>query len=493
MIALTTLPRLLWRPATLYNAAVLAILAILGGWAVYVLRGGAMELANASTEQVLLSAELKLALGAWLLPNVAGGIVAWALYEFLLCSHASVLPGLRRRLLPGLLLSAALAALATAAWSDAQPGAQLPPAFCALGFFSFASAVHGLDPLLRARKLPFRLLALSHVGVLFLLPELVRAFEAQPLALGPAALALGSLLLALPLRRSAIRERVLDPHCAVDAAYREPDARHEYAQGNTLHARARAPWAPASALASTRDWVRASLHETHGWVRGGWLGACLGTSALYSLVLFTIALLLEKAAQPDWPTALGAGYASAFLGGTPSAAAVPAWIGMWIVATPLLLGRAQHVPLARAQRGEVVARVALAHVLGLVAGFAASAAVLGALLFVCGVPLEAPRGLPHSLRVLLCIAIAAPLPQWLRLRFLDGRSSAPGPVLTGGLAAASVVPLMLPGLLLGQVGGPELARTPAWVQLALAGVLFVAAQAVWRRVLVAHFRTRDLV
>ena len=52
---------------------------------------------------------------------------------------------------------------------------------------------------------------------------------------------------------------------------------------------------------------------------------------------------------------------------------------------------------------------------------------------------------------------------------------------------------MLPGLLLGQVGGPELARTPAWVQLALAGVLFVAAQAVWRRVLVAHFRTRDLV
>lgn len=500
MSGLLSVLRLLARPVTLWNVAVIAVLAGILGRVAFVARGGQDASAELAPEVLAHSRDLVVMLGSVLVPGAVGACLGWSVFELLLCPFAPLLPRVARRLVTGLTLAGLLTAAGTAWWCEQRPGPQVPLLFCAQAFLWFALAFFWSDPsFVRLGAARWILQAIAWLPI-FAAPEIVAAFEEAPWILGPLAPLAGIVLLCIPFRRSALRVRVLDPECAQALSYRSDDIRRDSAQYGSERAAARVAWRPLRRLAGSRDWAQAALYEGFGWVRGGWLGAVAGNALFWSGALAAIALFVGFGKNRSWSEALA--YLHGVLHGPspggpdhPLALApslLPVWVAMFFIANPLGLFAGPFYPLSRERRAEATWRAELALILALVLSFAVVLGVAGEIAHRAGHLPARDRGLPEFLRALVPAAVLAPLPQWARLRFVEGRTRRTGAVLAATLMGVTGVALIAPTLACSVAWRDELDELPVAVQIALFALLFAAAQALWREVLRRHFRTRDL-
>jgi len=106
------------------------------------------------------------------------------------------------------------------------------------------------------------------------IPEIVAVARAAPLAALPIGMVLSALLVALPFTTARRRARAGRRGSHLDPGYRELDLRT--GQWGRVSTAARARSAPPNAKRrSDIHWALATLHETQGFLRGGWIqGAC---------------------------------------------------------------------------------------------------------------------------------------------------------------------------------------------------------------------------
>ncbi len=508
MSGLLSVLRLLLRPLTLWNlGVVVSICGLLIARGVYAARGGLTTFVGASAAEIEHSVRLSTGLVTVLVPAGLGGVVAWAVFEFLLMPLAPLLPRARRRFATGLLASGLVIAGATTWWCVEQTGEQRPLVHFGYALLGFGFGVWASDPLFRLRPfLSWGSLALLIAAAAYA-PELLLAGERSPVLVPLPALLLGTALVLLPLRKSSLRARVLDPRCAADLAYATDELRRRYGQLLSPNATARVRWSGAK-LATDRDWLRAARYESSGSHVGGWWGGTLAGACFWSVVLAAVAMYVGPLAQQGHapspllglhatlfgPDALGREERRVLGRVLPLCGLVmPCWMVLYHLANPLDFFAAPLVPLGRERRARLVWRASLHQNLGMIA---ALALVLGVTAEVVRrlVGWSVPRGagLPEFLSVLLLMAVLNPIAQWVRIRYVEAR-------LGARLGLPVVVPLALAGLL---VYVPALAwslplrevreELPAWAELAILLALFALAQRLWRRLLTRHYRTSDL-
>lgn len=486
------LPRLLWRPLTLWNAVVVAGLATVTGLVTTVLRNGRVTASSATAEELQRAAAMRLSLDVVLPAMGLGLVVGWALYEWLLSPLAVRLPHVRRRLLRDLVVAALLVAVLAAVVADAHPGAQSPPPFLAAGFLWFAVGVVWSDPLYQAAPGLVRwgglLLTFVLIGTA---PESTGWMVVHPGLGGVAALALGLALLVLPFHPAAMRRRATHPDCQSCSPY-GPDG----VEAAAARTRKRMSWDSAHTLEGEGDWTRAALYEGLGPVGRTWTGALVRAAFHWALII-AFGEFLAAAFAVRGRGALARGVMENVLGG--SGDGLPASVWMIPIFSAILLAPSRLVPegggappLSRRTR----ARVAFHSSLRLNLGIAGTlGGVLGAfvllLLFVLGPEGPAsPPQVPLFLRPLLVALVFAPLPQTVGLRLGAGRRSDPASNLRTLFACALA-------------GVPATVAAALWIkadphvsvvaQLVVVAVLFTVGQVLWRRELEHHFRTRDLV
>jgi len=495
--SLLAVPRLLWRPFTLWSLALCASLANLSWIAARVVLVGPDGPATRTPEGLIDGLHVTLALGTVLIPLAVGACTGWALFEFLCCPFATHLPGLRRRLFPSLTGLALATALLTGLWCDSRPGAQDIWRFAALSFPCFSLGVLAADPIfLRLGVWRWGALALVLTPV-FLSPRWVDLGERAPLVAVPLALGLGLGLLLVPFARPLARTRL-------EMAERMPGFVPSRGTGALQilkpEARARARWNPRRTLAGTKDWVEASLHEGFGHCRGGWVGAVLGFALFSGVALAALCLLWSLRATQD-PVEVARRVYGQLAGSAEGVRAprapipvfaLPVWVAMSLVSNPFALFGASDYPLGRGDRARVAWGTSLTLVLGQILGLAAVLFLASEWAFQLADLPRRSAAVPHVAHALAGTAIAAPLAHFARLRWIDGRRVSPTPWALAGLIGAAGAVLGLPGiglaLLFDRIAGGR--SFLPWLALVLP--LAVGAQTLWRRALERHFRTGDL-
>ncbi len=482
------LPRLLWRPATLYNLFVAVAMAAVLGRGAWIARSAWNDDAPGPATALILACTIA--------ATGVGAIAAWSSFEMALCTCTAALPGLARRLRAELWVLGAACALAAAAAAEIAAALHADPAACAgLAALGFGLGVYVSEPR-AARGSPRGWLCFGLVAALVLFsPTLGARIAELPLAATPLAVAAAAVLVALPFTRARQRARVVTPTQEIGMAYAQPDLRSGVWGAQLTAPDSGVPrW--KQRLASDRDWMRATLHEVHGYRRGGWIGTAVGAGFFWALVIVAwfaylgwedhgdlagVALNLRGALLESNPGRLSVG--TAFF--------LAIWLGMGLILTPCTPVTTLLRPVSRSRRARLAWRASLAWTvvaLGTVAACLALAAE-----WVRWRDPAAPEaaGLPEWLRAVVVLAILWPIAQWARIRFIDASPVPPGPVRQGVVGGITVIALAAAATFVAQVWA-KASGTPVALQLAAAALLFANAQWIWRTVLDQHFRRVDL-
>jgi hypothetical protein len=415
---------------------------------------------------------------------LAGAVI----HELLRGSLAPLLPGLGRRLGAGLLVAGLLAAAATAWWCDQRPGAQRVQPFLGFALLWFALGTTCVDPAwLRLGRLAPLPQVLAQLPAL-IAPEIVALGESSPLVYGTLALAAGALLLVAPGMRAILLVRQ-----AALANSTSATSTGELGELGSERGAAR-PWRPSLPLETDEDWIRATLHEGYGNVRGGWLGAVAGYALVWSAIL--VGMMLVTALLEVRGTAEVARCLHATLAGGPDGmpafapVALCVWAAMFCLAHPIALHGAGPYPLARGRRATVTWRACARTTLGLTVGPALVLMAASELaLRISGQPAGAASGPPHFLLALLAAACCAPLAQAVRLRWFDEREPQKGlPSSLVGLYGALVAVPSIALALLWQAGVDD---APLAVLGSALGTI-TGFQLGWRGWLERHYAAHDL-
>lgn len=496
------LARLLWRPLTLWNAVVVAGLAVVSGLVTLVLRDGRVEASTATVADLQRAAWMRLSLDVVLVAMGLGLVVGWAAYEWLLSPLAARLPRVRRRMGRELLVAALLVAVVTALVADAHPGAQFPPPFLAAGLLWFAVGVVWSDPLYQTSPGLVRwgglVLTFALIGSA---PESTAWLVAHPGLGGIGALVAGLALLALPFHPAAMRLRATHPDCQSSSAYGRGGT-----EGALARARTRMTWDPADTLAGEADWTRAALFEGLGHSARTWIRALVGAALVWTVIVVLCEFIGGAFGTRESGALVGRVIGNVTGGsgdGLPASMwMVPMFTAMFLSQSRLVPEGAGAPPLSRGSRARVAFRTSLRLTLGLTLVFAlvfGGIAVVLILAFLEGQVARSSEGasgglalpgLPLFLKPLLAALVLAPLPQAVGLRLGAGRRRDQTTHLrTLFVCALAGVPATVVAVLWVK-GDPDV---PGVVQLAVVALLFALGQVLWRRELERHFRTRDLV
>lgn len=470
MRAAYVIARLLWRPRTPFLVLMAAPFGVLGYWTLPSLR--LWESAPRHLDEVRVA--FVFVTGSM----AVGALIGSSVFELLRCPFATRLPGLTRSLRSaligaGILLATSAGFLLPRLTTELTSG----PVF-AQALLWFAMGVVWMDPLFASLPGWRWWGSLLTIAPILTAPELARAFEERPWSLGLSTSALGLALLACPLRQAGLLLRSTDPACRS-----VPGSRAFRSGAAGPFARSRSAWSAGGTLRGTWDWTRAVLHEAHGHVRGGWVGS-LFRAGLGCCAFFVAQILIQRVLGRGDPMRIDEMRHN------------EAWIALFFV-TPMIIGHflvspfrftpGWLHPLSRREHAAVAWWASAAVTFGTISAFA-----LVLFLYAVSGPLEGAflaRDLPPLAYAVLTPLLLAPLAQAVGLWLVEGsrRGRGPSRLAIGALAFLIALPGMILVLLLrGWLGGSP----RAFLGLVAASVL--ASQALWRRYLLWHFRTRDL-
>ncbi|MGQ0552464.1 MAG: hypothetical protein ACT4PU_04525 [Planctomycetota bacterium] len=501
-LAASPILRLLWRPATLWNVFVLGAGAVFVARVSYVFHGGVDHTVGVEPEVVAASRALLGALGAVALPLTVSCLVAWAVFQWLLCPLTCSLPTLKLRLRLWLTVLALVLSAAVSMLSWQLHAGVSPLHLGTLALLAFGFGVWALDPLAGERSPAAWLRFLALIGAIAAAPELASALAQAPIWTLPFAGGLGLVLLLQPFTAPPLRRRALLPESALGQSYRSEEWTGG-PMGQTTWVKDESRIFPQSGrLVSDADLVAAVQHEHFGQSRVGRWRSLLVNSVIWLLVLTAVVTWSEQEQTSSALNPLAA--LQATLIGPPAnergsdadihlPLMLAIWCAIFLFGTPIDFTSRFLVPLSRARRVRVAWRASLTIVLELLV---AVAVVLSLALAVTSLWLDrsatAPAG-PELLRVLLCILSLAPFAQWVRLRFLDSQAGRISPARVG-LAMGFSSLVLCPGttllILLWRETGASL---PIGVQFLAIALLVALSQGLWRAVLARHFARRDLL
>ncbi len=438
-----------------------------------------------------------LALALVLFPAVLGAFLGQGAVQLLLCPLSWSLPGLRRRLLRGMLLAGAVTSLASAGVMALVGG---EPSALSVGALAFL--LYGLGATLPEVYLdPWRWMArllLFLLLVLFLEGGLVW-LDAWPWAGTALALAGGvGCLVGLCAARTG-RALALAPVRLFHGRF-QPDP----ALGGPRGGPREEPRWVGRAGSGLGLWWRASLHEAYGGGRSSWLrlgaGLALGCAALVALFGYWEGLDVDGSSRMALHHVRGQLWLPGSQASSPGSPG-SARIGFHALIFALVFTNARGLglrccplyPLSRRQRARLAFWSSLARGVAFVAMLGIALTLLLVTLGWAGAPPQNDVGLPRYLRVLLLVLAVVPLAQWILLRLVGENLLCERPPLR-----AYVIVIVL-GLLAGQglewLADRSIAiedALPGAAQLGLLLLLLVASQGIFAAALRRHFLRCDL-
>lgn len=481
------LPRLLWRPATVWNVVLGASLALGLLLAVRGIRSGVAPIADES-QWVEFATGVIVFVGA----ITVAGWLAFSVFELLQCGFSAGLPALRRRARTEMLTFAAVLAIGAGVFGayfghGVRDGAVL----AALAALGFGLGIFSSDPHSRRRKGHAFVLLLVLLLVAVEVPEFAAWSRAAPYAVLPPVFALAALLVVIPFRAARLRAHAAMRTADMDLAYRELDLRS--GQWGWVRKAPRDGAAPASApRRSDWDWARATLHESQGFVRGGWLGAGVARALIATVCMLVAHAILG---WKQFPTAdawerLGRSLddAGSFFGPHYTLAI---WVVLVCIGAPVFPVQDVHRPTSRARRGRIAWLVTAVEDAVFTAALLAVIVLVSVVLAILRPETRVDPSWPSWCYAVLVVVALSPLVRWARMRFLDTVRGNPGPVRQG----------IVTGIAVGVLLGVTLILHFAWVHartpqralhIAMVVLVLVILRWAWFVALHRHARTRDL-
>ena len=419
--------RLLWRPMTAWNVFVAVAMGVFAAMtAAWMQRVGLGEesLRAVKREQLLL----------FVLPAAAGAALAFPAQELLYSPWSWTLPGVRARLATSLFGAALGVSVCTVVGLDAAAWLALPvlPAL-GLAALCFALGAAVFDPALRPRPMA-SLALLALVLLVFFVTPTWPVFADHPLAtaLGSALLAAG--LLATNVSSKTARDRALTAERDLSMSFR-----NESLLAPILAKMGRSPRMPRLTPGAARPWpwVQAAFIEATGWSLARWARRVallvLAIVVIVSLIAFEdgysnsgsqregLVYVYHAFVQPD------ALPASAF---APRSNVPPYYLVAYVTTLlVLLLGNVSDhgldperlQPLSRRDRAEIAWRSSLATSVVLTAALALALAIASEVLARILQVEQHEGALPNWLRGVALALLSAPIGQFVRRRWIDGR------------------------------------------------------------------------
>jgi len=368
---------------------------------------------------------------ALLVPGVVGMLLASSFRELRECPFAWNLPELSRRAvrelrIAGALLFGAMAGLGPVLASGTSASPWFFPTLAGIGF---SLAMLGNDPPAAALRVRVIVPLLTVLGLLLFAPEAARFMSALPWlwAVGAAMV----MIAAIEATDTATARRQRSNAAATRAAI-YPSRLGVADSASEMMRRVRAPRDGAARFHGVRrgdfDWARAMLHESVGYMRGGWVGQAV-LMAIWSVIVIVLLFCFFGVVDP---TADGAAAGGADVGGFAASRHPPRLMltvmPMALLATIVLIGAPLRFPLAVAHplsRGRTSRVIWLVTQLQELVSWAAAIAIV--LLVAWAVwyfgSIDARPAARDAIGALTTILILMPVGRWMKLQMIDRRDA----------------------------------------------------------------------
>lgn len=475
------LPRLFVRPLTLWNLALAGMLSAGFLLAARGIRGElvALSLAERSPDFVPVAV-------TFVASTILGAIVASSVFELLCCPFSAALPALLRRARNETALLVAACTLAVAAVGMlAAPTRAEGLALALFAAFGMCVGVFTSDPRSRPTAFVGFLTLIAFLAFTVEAPEIFAWVVRSPWIAAPLLLALGAFFLWRPFVAVRQRARATTRGADLDRAYRELDLR-----SGTWGSQISAPRAGTAPRSGTRrtdlQWALATLHETQGFQRGGWIGSALTRAAIGAVFVLVGQWVVASHAFPDADRIEQLGWLVKRNGGS-----ITLWFVLLAVTAPFLPAMSTPRPLARPRQARIAWLGTLIEEGALLAALLGILAALAALVGFLRPQTSSDPSWPSWYFSTLVATALLPLARWARLRFLDTAEGNPGPARQG-LVCGIVAGVLLLASIFALQAWAQARPTAQALQIAAWSLAVVIGRGLWLAALERHMRTRDL-